>query len=222
MLAMQYVFPLADDFDMGQIRQRVADKGPLFDDYPGLVQKAFLCSDVAGQSPGEILGERIGNEYATFYLWESVEAARNFVLGDAFKAVCATFGRPRIQSWQVLAQHSRDGSTPRFAVQESETLNGVADLGLIALAERQAVAPAFQNPGLHSYVVALDPYRWELVRFTLWREAHDAAAARIGNSRSYEVLHLAAPGGTPGSAAVETTAGPHSLPDPDQVRLAFS
>jgi len=200
MLAMQYAFPLADDYDMAQIRRRVVEKGPLFDDYPGLVQKAFLCNDVTGQIPGQILGDRIGNEYAAFYLWESDKAAKDFILSDAFKAVSVAFGRPRVQSWQVIAQHSRGGGAPRFAVQESETLNGAADVGLIALAERQAVAPAFQQPGLHSYVAALDLYRWELVRFSLWREARDAAAARNGNSRSYEVLHLSAPGTIAGEA----------------------
>ena len=217
MLAMQYVFPLADDFDMAQIRQRVAEKGPLFDDYPGLVQKAFLCNDVTEQASREVLGERIGNEYATFYLWESVKAARDFLLSDAFKAVSEAFGRPRVQSWQVIAQHSRGGGRPHFAVQESETLNRAADIGLIALAERQALAPAFQNPGLHSYAVALDPYRWELVRFSLWREARDAAAARTGNSRSYEVLHLA----VPGTASSEVAAEIGHLADARQALLAF-
>ena len=210
MLAMQYVFPLADDFDMAQIRQRVAEKGPLFDDYPGLVQKAFLCNDVAGQmprqGPQEILGDRIGNEYAAFYLWESDEAARDFLLSDAFKAVSAAFGRPRVHSWQVIARYNRGGGLPRFAVQETETLNAAADLGQVALAERQAVAPAFQNPGLQSYAVALDPYRWELLRFSLWREARDAAAARNGNSRSYEVLYLA----TSGTASADRTAAAHA------------
>lgn len=202
MLAMQYVFPLADDVDMAQVRRRVAEKGPPFDDYPGLVQKAFLCNDVAGRTPSEILGDRIGNEYAAFYLWESDEAAKDFVLGDAFKAVSAAFGRPRIQSWHVIARHGRGGGLPRFAVQETETLNAAADPGAIALAERRAVARAFRSPGLQSSVAALDPYRWELVRFTLWREARDAVSARTGNSRSYEVLYLAGPQGAPLETAV--------------------
>ena len=217
MLAMQYSFPLADDFDMTQIRRRVAQKGPLFDRYPGLLQKAFLCNDVTGQ----ILGDRIGNEYGAFYLWDSAAAARDFLVSDAFKAVSEAFGRPRVQSWQVLGQHSRGGSAPRFAVQGFESLNCAADVGLIALAERQAVAPAFQQPGRHSIVVAFDPYRWELTHFTLWREARDAQAARNGNSQSFEVLHLSEPGGATKDAGLSGSVDVASLAELGQPRQAF-
>lgn len=187
MLAMQYVFPLADDYDMTQIRHRVEEKGPLFDDYPGLVQKAFLCNDVKGS----ILGDEVGNSYATFYLWDSADAARDFLLGDAFRAVSQAFGRPRVQTWQVIGHRSRGGGAPAFAVQESESLSREADPGLTAARERAALDDAMRRPGLQSVSVAIDPHRWELVRFSLWREARDAERALNGNSRGWEVLYLA-------------------------------
>jgi len=189
MLAMQYVFPLADDFNMTQIRRRVAEKGPLFDDYPGLVQKAFLCNDVKGS----ILGEEVGNSYATFYLWDSADAARAFLLGDAFRSVTQAFGRPRVQTWQVIGHRSRGGAAPGFAVQETASLSHEADPAMTATRERTALEEALRRPGLQSISVAFDPYRWELVRFSLWREARDAARALNGNSRGWEVLHLATP-----------------------------
>ncbi|MGF1609561.1 MAG: DUF4865 family protein [Kiloniellales bacterium] len=200
MLAMQYVFPLADDFDMAQVRRRVAEKGPLFDDYPGLVQKAFLCNDVKGS----ILGDEVGNSYATFYLWESADAARAFLLGDAFRAVSQAFGRPRVQSWQVIGHRSCGGAAPAFAVQETESLGREADPGAIATRERaalgEALRPGRPGPGLHSISVAFDPYRWELVRFSLWREARDAERALNGNSRGWELLYLAGPQARPRDA----------------------
>jgi hypothetical protein len=190
MLAMQYAFAFADDFDMRQIRQRVAEKGPLFDDYPGLVQKAFLVNDVKIR----ILGDEIGNSYAAFYLWESDAAARDFLLGDAFQAVAGAFGRPRVRLWQVLAFEGQGSIAPHFAVQASEGLADSADVGLVAARERRLLAAGAERPGLQSAVVALDPYRWELLRFSLWRDAADAEDARNGNSRGCEVLHLSAPG----------------------------
>lgn len=47
--------------------------------------------------------------------------------------------------------------------------------------------------GLDAAVVALDPYRWSLVRFALWARASDELDLPAP-ATGYEVLHLSSPG----------------------------
>ena len=42
MIAMQYSFVLPADYDMAIVRERIAVKGKLLDDLPGLAFKAYL------------------------------------------------------------------------------------------------------------------------------------------------------------------------------------
>src|SRR5699024_8559939 len=64
MIAMQYSIGLPADYDMAIIRRRIADKGHLMDDCPGLAFKAYLYAarDDAGLHAPD-------NLYAPFYLW---------------------------------------------------------------------------------------------------------------------------------------------------------
>src|SRR5580658_6912206 len=66
MIVKQYSVTLPADYDMGIIRQRVATKGPSFDDFPGLGVKVFMVRE-KGRHGAE------GNQYAPLYLWPSVE-----------------------------------------------------------------------------------------------------------------------------------------------------
>ena len=50
--------------------------------------------------------------------------------------------------------------------------------------------PAPGDGGWHSRAVAVDPARWELVRFTLW----DAVPDRVpGGATAFDVLHASTP-----------------------------
>ncbi|MET0616943.1 MAG: DUF4865 family protein [Luteibacter sp.] len=164
MIAMQYRFDFPDSMDMASIHRRVADKGPSFDGLAGLEQKAFLVADTA-------LGQR--NRYAPFYLWRSATGMREFLLSDAFAAVCDAFGRPEVTSWTVLRHRNCDAAkAPRFATQETATLP--VDAGLSSATIRgHALATAPPVAGLHSSVVALDPHGWRLTRVSLWHDAPD-------------------------------------------------
>lgn len=201
MIALQYRFPLADDFDMTRIRQRVAEKGHLFDDYPGLVQKAFLMRESdGGDAPAEAApldsgpGDS-GKEYATFYLWRAPEDARNFLLSDAFKAVSDAFGRPDVRSYLILDSHpAATAAPPAFAVQEWSPLSRGTTLADTASREIAASKRIAARPGCHSHIVALDPTTWEVVRFGLWHAQADCQAMDADNSRLYQVLHFSTPG----------------------------
>ncbi|MDP9396127.1 MAG: DUF4865 family protein [Actinomycetota bacterium] len=56
------------------------------------------------------------------------------------------------------------------------------------LVER-AVEPVAGGDAVHSEAVAVDPARWELVRFTLWVQPPDERPPRA----AYDVFHVASP-----------------------------
>ena len=97
MIIMQYRFQLADDYNMALIKQRIADKGHLFDHHPGLLFKSWLysCRDQPFQ-PGT------RNCYAPLYVWESSEAMNAFLTGPLFAAAVNSFGWPDIRYWLSL------------------------------------------------------------------------------------------------------------------------
>jgi hypothetical protein len=157
MIAMQYRFDFPDGTDMSPIHRRVAEKGPGFDGLPGLEHKAFLVSDAAIGQP---------NRYAPFYVWRSANGMREFLLSDAFAALCEAFGRPEVVTWTVLRFRRFDTTRPpAFATQETTSIApGTNSRSL----REQALAAAHPQPGLHSSLLAIDPQRWTLTRVLLW------------------------------------------------------
>jgi hypothetical protein len=198
MLAMQYTIPLDAAYEMSRIRGRVAEKAPLFDAEPGLAQKSFLINERG--APGRPFAR---NEYAPFYVWRSVEAARRFLFGDKFQAVCDSFGRPPVRTWQVLQFGEADPTVaPRFATLETVGAPSSVRPAELAAAERELHLAALGRPGLRSQAVGFDAELWEIVRFSLWRDAEDADPW-VRECHEYEVLHLSAPNAdTPLLAAV--------------------
>ncbi|TWE20648.1 uncharacterized protein DUF4865 [Kitasatospora atroaurantiaca] len=176
---MQYEISLPADYDMQIIRQRVATKGHLMDDFPGLGLKAFLIRE-RGVHASPV------NQYAPFYLWRTAEGMAAFLRSPGFAGLAADFGRPPVQHW--LGVGFRPGPardlTPRTATRRTEPLPADADP---AQAVSRALAELPDGPGLHSAAVALDPRRWELLRFALWEHGAPDDETR------YEVLHLSHP-----------------------------
>ncbi|MGE5539832.1 MAG: DUF4865 family protein [Gemmatimonas sp.] len=182
MIAMQYTIQLAADFGIEKIRDRIAARAPLFDSLPGLAHKSYLFNHQHGL-------------YAPFYIWNSHDAARDFLLGPLFVGVTQTFGRPRVRTWNVLAYDIADPSVePTFAVREVDSIASEDSLAELAEIEREQHRALTATPGLHSHAVALDADRWELVRYSLWRDQTCAAKPRGDSVQPYEVLHLSTPG----------------------------
>jgi hypothetical protein len=182
MQAMQYEITLPADYDMRIIRRRVAAKGHLLDRLPGLGLKAYLVRE-RGHAASPV------NQYAPFYLWHSAEAMAGFLRGPAFAGLSADFGRPPVRHWLGTGLRlgpARD-QTPRTATRRTTRLAEGADPDQ-ALATALAGLP--DQPGLHSVAVALDPHRWELLRFALWEQ--DTAPADEDDT-AYQVLHLSHP-----------------------------
>ncbi|MDF0373867.1 MULTISPECIES: DUF4865 family protein [Streptomyces] len=182
MHAMQYEITLPADYDMEIIRERVATRGHLLDDFPGLGLKAYLVRERGGTSPV--------NQYAPLYLWSAPEGMTSFLRGPGFQGVVDDFGRPEVQHWTGLSY--REGSSPqappRTAVRRRERIaHGVRPAAAMeaALEESHRLAG---TPGAVATALAVDPRHWELLHFSLWE--HEPSP--VPGDR-YEVLHLSAP-----------------------------
>lgn len=182
MIAMQYSIRLSDDFGTQKIRARVQARYSLFDKMPGLAHKSYLFNGT----------DRL---YAPFYIWRSHQAARDFLLSDIFQDVSDTFRRPRVRMWNVFCYDVFDGGmTPTFAVREVDAVSAEQRLAAMAEGERRAHDLLRGKPGLHSHAIALDADRWELVRFSLWRdEAAAQGQSKADTVQTYDVLHLSTP-----------------------------
>ncbi len=72
MQAMQYEITLPADYDMAIIRDRVARKGALTDDFDGLGLKVYGIRELG------VDGSPV-NQYAPFYLWASLDGMNRFL-----------------------------------------------------------------------------------------------------------------------------------------------
>ncbi|MFB7471860.1 DUF4865 family protein [Kitasatospora sp. NPDC056184] len=181
MHAMQYEITLPADYDMGIVRRRIATRGHLLDDHPGLGLKAYLVRE-RGLDGSPV------NQYAPFYLWRTAEGMNSFLWGPGFRGLAADFGRPAVRHWHGagLRRGPAAESGPATATRHAERLPEGADP---AEAVERAVAELPDHPDLHTAAVAVDPDRWELLRFALW---HAAAPDGVPGTR-YRVHHLSSP-----------------------------
>ncbi len=183
MHAMQYAIRLPADYDMGVIRDRVARKAHLLDRWEGLGFKTFLVRERG------VHGSPV-NEYAPFYLWNSVQGMNSFLWGGAFQVIPDDFGRPSVWQWTGLAyeEGGAAGSPARSAVlRRRQVPDGVLLTEVGAEAARETVRLAGEGGAVLAAAV-VDTSRWELVQFSLWE--HDTPRTE---GEVYEVLHMSAP-----------------------------
>jgi hypothetical protein len=183
MHAMQYELTLPADYDRGIIRGRVARVGHLLDDWDGLALKAYLVRERG------VNGSPV-NQYAPFYLWNTMEGMNAFLWGGGFQGLSNDFGRPSVRQWSGLAHEEGDaaGSPARCAVWRRQRVPDGVELAEVTA---EAVAEVARLAGEHGAVLsaaAVDTSRWELVHFSLWE--HDTPKA---DGDIFEVLHTSAP-----------------------------
>lgn len=187
MIAMQYRFVLPADYDMAAIRERIATKGPLLDNLPGLIFKAYLHA------------EDPEHTYAPFYLWRDEEAMHGFLNGPAFAGVSQAFGWPSVKTWTPW--HATVTADVRQAQRATISSAAIAPYSALAQLREQEQAAAQQAlaHGALAVVVAFEPVTWTMTRLNLWRSAAAAEAAHAGQTatvRHYQVGHVSAPGVT--------------------------
>ncbi|MBN0043623.1 DUF4865 family protein [Streptomyces actuosus] len=184
MHAMQYELTLPADYDMGIVRSRVARVGHLTDDWEGLGLKAYLIRERG------LHGSPV-NQYAPFYLWNTVEGMNAFLWGGAFQRPCDDFGRPAVQQWTGLA-HEPGGAAGSPATTAVRRREQVPDGVVLSQATEEAAAEAgrlARQDGAVLAAAAVDTLRWEIVHFSLW--GHDTPKAE---GDVFQVLHVSAPG----------------------------
>lgn len=178
---MQYSIQLPHNYDAKLIRERVNARRTLFDDHDGLVHKSFLYNEK----------EQI---YAPFYVWKDVEEAQSFLLNDLFHGVIETFSRHRVRSWFVIhmAYGNRD-IKPAFAQREVDIIPAEAKLDPYLKTEKKSQDVLLANPNLYMHVVALDADRWEILHYSLWKDAASATKPTSDSYLQYDVLHVSEP-----------------------------
>ena len=187
MIAMQYSFILPADYDMDIVDARIRDKGPLLDNFPDLVFKAYLTA-----RKGDPVTLSRNNLYAPFYVWKAGEGLNDFLCGPGFAGVSAAFGRPAVKTWipwkTAIAADIREA---RFATKDVTDIGPGADL-VAARSEGCAAALAdTETGGALASVSAFDPTGWTRLRFRLWKELPQSALA--SGTLAYRLGHLSLP-----------------------------
>ncbi|MDF2366471.1 DUF4865 family protein [Sneathiella sp.] len=176
MLAMQYMVRLPQDFDDTQIHQHVASRSQLFDGCPGLRHKFYLYDSE----------ERV---YAPFYIWENAQFAQEFLLNNLFNGVTATFGRPRVRSWQVVAfDYGPARENPTYMCSAVDKVSSAHPVGALMEKEKADHQSLLKTPGLYAHMVLLDPDRWEKGLYSLWQSREQAVPVKADCVSDYEVL----------------------------------
>ncbi|MEU0944326.1 DUF4865 family protein [Streptomyces canus] len=184
MHAMQYELTLPADYDMDVIRARVARIGHLLDYWEGLGSKTYLMRERG------VNGSPV-NQYAPFYLWNTMEGMNTFLWGGAFQGLSNDFGRPSVRQWSGLSYEEGGavGRPARWAVRRNQQVPEGVELAEVmadAVGETERLAG---EDGAVCATAAVDTARWELVHFSLW--AHESPKA---DGEMFEVLHVSAPG----------------------------
>jgi hypothetical protein len=182
MIAMQYSFVLPADYDMAIVRERIAVKGKLLDNLPGLVFKAYLHAERGATATQ--------NAYAPFYLWQDEGAMHGFLNGPGFAGVAQAFGWPSVSTWTPWhASVTEEVRQARYATRDTAVIapySALAELRDLELAyARQA-----RERGALAVVIGFEPVTWTVVRLCLWRDAPPAET----RGQIYQVGHLSAPG----------------------------
>ncbi|WP_369194013.1 DUF4865 family protein [Streptomyces djakartensis] len=182
MHAMQYELTLPADYDMGIVRDRVARRGHLLDDWDGLGLKAYLIRERG------VRGSPV-NQYAPFYLWNTVEGMNLFLFGGGFQGISDDFGRPSVRQWTGLAYEEGAGTQARFAVRRRHGFPAGEPLAEVSRDAADEARRLAAEDGTVLAAAAVDTSRWELLHFSLREHAPAGDGDEV-----FEVLHLSAPG----------------------------
>ncbi len=181
MLAMQLNLRLGACGDETNAYARVVDCARRVNPRRDLVHAACLVDD----------DEHV---CAPLYIWRTGGAMRCFLLGGPFSEVVDEFGRPRVRTWSVLEFDPGDTSVaPRYAVSEIDAVDPERSLWSTAQREKERHRDILCRPGIFAHTTALDPDRWEIVRFSLWHDELCAAPPDADCVHTYRVTQHTEP-----------------------------
>jgi hypothetical protein len=182
MIIAHYSHRLPVNCDIGQIRVRAQERGPLWAAVPELCFKAFLLREKGRHGA-------IANNYSSLYLWRQDEAFRDFLVSGRYKVVTDAFGRAKIQTQFALDAQRGRGCDARFATTEEFDIPLDADLTAVFAREIERNREVAARSGTVVAAVGVDTQSWKLTRILL--AGHEPTGIEAGTS--YEILHLARP-----------------------------
>jgi hypothetical protein len=108
--------------------------------------------------------------------------------------VVETFKRCRVRSWWVvnMAYGNRD-MMATFARREVDIIPSEAKLDTFLQYEKDLQSETLNDPNLYMHVAAFDADRWEILRFSLWKNKAAAPKPYSDSYLEYEVLHVSEP-----------------------------
>jgi hypothetical protein len=180
MIVAHYEHRWPADYDLGLIRSRAQERGPLWDAKPELYFKGFLLRESG----------RFGattSSYSSLYLWRHDEAFRDFLVNGGYKIVVDMFGRARIETRVALDARKGRSLKARFAYRQDIAIPPDADLETTIRGEIERNADLSARAGIVAAVIGLDAEKWVFTRVLLSEnECTDAGTC-------YQILHLAQP-----------------------------
>lgn len=180
MIVAHYEHRLPADYDLGLIRSRAGERGPLWDAKPELYFKGFLLRESGHFGAAT-------SSYSSLYLWRHDEAFRDFLVNGGYRIVVDMFGRARIETRVALDARKGAGRDARFAYRQDVAISPDADLAAAMTGEIERNADLSARAGIVAAVIGLDAEKWVFTRVLLSEnEQTDAGAC-------YQILHLAQP-----------------------------
>ena len=179
MIAMQYAIDLPSDYDMEIVRRRVRVNGNRTDDFPGLAMKAYLIAEK----------DKYGNtrnQYAPFYVWNTVEGMNDFLLRGPFNNILQSFGSPRVMTWFVVHAVLRKDANPGVACVDRRRLHPYSDFDSLTRADAEANE---KLPDAASFVAAYNPHSWEKCRMWLLPSEKNIKN-KSDSSLIYDIHHI--------------------------------
>lgn len=180
MLAKQYSHRLPSSYDMRMIRERAAQRGPLWDATEGLGFKAFVVRERGRYGA-------TANVYSAVYLWLDLAQTADFFMGSRFQAVIDDFGRPQVEAWLPLDARKGPAQQALALYRDEQPIGEHENRAELRAAQNRRIA---EQDDTVLVVSALDIAYWRLIRLTL----SSAAPVEMAGRTVYEVLHLARPG----------------------------
>lgn len=182
MIIAHYAHRLPASLDIGLIRARAKERGPLWDAVPELYFKGFLLREKGRYGA-------IANDYSSLYLWRQDEAFRDFLVSGRYQVVTDAFGRAEIQTRFALEARKGRGHDARFATKEEIEIPLDADLTAVFASEIARNREVAEQSGTVAAMVGVDTQNWKFTRIRLSEHAPNGHEA----GTSYEILHLAKP-----------------------------
>jgi hypothetical protein len=182
MIIAHYSHRLPANHDIGLIRARARERGPLWDAVPELYFKGFLLREKGRYGA-------IANNYSSLYLWRHDEAFRDFLVSGRYKVVTDAFGRAEIQTRFALDARKGPAHHARFAIKEELDIPLDADLTAVFASETVRNQEIAERSTTVAAAVGVDTQNWKFTRIALFE--HEPTGHEAGTT--YEILHLARP-----------------------------